>query len=470
MLKIYNTLTKRKEEFQPMEQNKVRMFVCGPTVYDHIHIGNARTFVFFDVVARYLRQQGYEVHYVQNITDVDDKIIKRASESDIDPLEWAERYAKEFKQDMENIGVTSARYEPATTHIPEVLAQVNALIKNGNAYEIPDDGWYFDLTTFPEYGKLSGRTAQMTEDGVSRIDDSDKKRNTGDFCLWKFSKPGEPIWNPKEHGFPEIKLGRPGWHIEDTAITEAVFGPQYDLHGAGQDLMFPHHEAEIAQQESVSGKKPFVKYWMHAGFLINKTEKMSKSLGNFSTLHDLFAQLQKHPAETLRFYFLSAHYHGPLNFEESLIKQAEAAVDRIADFMAKLDNASGQENSTIEQALKETADKFYVALNDDFNTPMALGALFELIRDANPLLVKNDISESQATAIKAFFNTVHAILGIIPAPKEQKIPAEVLELVERREISRNAKDWAKADELRAQIESRDFHVDDTAFGPIISQK
>src|SRR3989344_5285411 len=282
-MRINNTLTKQKEEFVPRENKKVKMFVCGPTVYDYIHIGNARTFVFFDVVAKYLRHSGYQVQYIQNITDIDDKIITRAKEINEDPLVFAKKYEEIFLEDMKALKVTAVtdydQYARATDHIDEVVGQVKKLIEKGHAYLIEGDGYYFDLSTFPDYGKLSGRTVEMAEDAVSRVDENPDKRNRGDFTLWKFFKEGEPFWETK------LGKGRPGWHIEDTAITEKYFGPQYDLHGAGQDLIFPHHEAEIAQQESASGIKPFVKYWMHSAFLVNKEKKMSKSLGNFMSLN-----------------------------------------------------------------------------------------------------------------------------------------------------------------------------------------
>ncbi|MBX4190419.1 cysteine--tRNA ligase [Candidatus Parcubacteria bacterium] len=328
MIKIHNTLTNKKEEFTPIEQNKVQMFVCGPTVYDYIHIGNARTFVFFDVAAKYLKNKGYEVDYIQNITDIDNKIIERAQKEGVDPLEYAKKYSDIFKQDMTALGVTSPQYKNATDHIPEVIKQVQTLLDKNSAYVIENDGIYFDLSTFPDYGKLSGRTANMADDAVSRIDDSDKKRNRGDFALWKFSQEGDPSW-PAPFG-----AGRPGWHIEDTAITEKYFGPQYDIHGGGQDLIFPHHEAEIAQQESASGKKPFVKYWLHAGFLVNKDQKMSKSVGNFERAHEL---LQKYPKEVLRFYFLSAHYRSPLDFNEEIMEASKQGIDKIQTWLGYID-------------------------------------------------------------------------------------------------------------------------------------
>lgn len=322
-MQLYNTLTKTKEKLIPRDSKKIQMFVCGPTVYDYVHIGNARTFVFFDVVAKYLRSQKYEVDYIQNITDIDDKIIARAKEAGREPLEYAKEYYEIFKEDMGGLGIDSPRYIPATEHIEQVIKQVKTLIDKKHAYLIDGDGWYFDLSTFKNYGKLSGRTALMADDAVTRIDENSKKKNKGDFCLWKLSKEGEPSWES------ELGKGRPGWHIEDTSITEHFFGPQYDIHGGGQDLIFPHHEAEITQQESASGKKPFVKYWMHAAFLVNKNQKMSKSLGNFETAREL---LKKYPKEVLRFYLLSSHYRSPLDYSDTMFNQSQAAVMRISEF------------------------------------------------------------------------------------------------------------------------------------------
>lgn len=462
-MEIYNTLTRKKELFEPRDSagKKVQMFVCGPTVYDSIHIGNARTFVFFDVVAKYLKYKGYDVNYIQNVTDIDNKIIERAQKEGIDPLEYAKKYSNIFKQDMQALGVTSPEYKNATDHIPEVIKQVQALLDKGSAYIIENDGIYFDLSTFLDYGKLSGRTALIADDAVSRIDDSDKKRNKGDFAIWKFKQHNDPSWTAP------FGDGRPGWHIEDTSITDKYFGPQYDIHGGGQDLIFPHHEAEIAQQESASGLKPFVKYWMHAGFLINKSNKMSKSLGNFKTARDLLNGLSKHKAETLRLYFLSAHYHAPLNFDEILVNQSSVAVDRIADFLDKLENVSGSENNSVEEHLKQSTDKFYASMDDDFNAPLAIASIFELIRTVNPLLIKNKISAEQAESLKTFLSTVKDILGIIPTPEKQKIPTEILELVEQREGARTEKDWQKADNIRNQIELKGYTVEDTQFGPMV---
>jgi cysteinyl-tRNA synthetase len=459
MIKILNTISGEKEELLPLEENKIKIFVCGPTVYDYIHIGNARTFVFFDVVVKYLRYVGYDVNYIQNITDIDDKIIKQARENNKDPLEWAREYEQKFLEDIKNLGINAvSRYARATDHIDQVIKQVNTLKEKGHAYLIEEDGWYFDLKTFPEYGKLSKRTTQMADDAVSRIDESNKKRNIGDFALWKISKEKEPAWDT------ELGKGRPGWHIEDTAITEYYFGPQYDIHGGGQDLIFPHHEAEIAQQESASGKKPFVKYWMHVGFVINKDQKMSKSLGNFKTTHEL---LKKYSKEVLRFYLLSGHYRSPLDFNEDILKQAEGGVNRLYEFMQKL-NLVGQGTKDYQKDINQKINDFKEAMNDDFNTPKSIAAVFELIKNLNPYLSTNSLNKESVEKVKNFFTLVNNILGIIPQEQE-KIPSEILKLIEEREKLRKNKNFKESDRIRAQIENLGYQVEDTNYGPIIKK-
>ncbi|MEX2090784.1 MAG: cysteine--tRNA ligase [Candidatus Paceibacterota bacterium] len=450
MIKLLNTMTGQKEEFIPTKNTEVNMFVCGPTVYDYIHIGNARTFVFFDVVTKYLLHKGYKVNYIQNITDIDNKIIERAEKEGIDPLEHARKYTELFKEDVKALGVTSPEYKNATDHIPQVIKQVQTLLSKGNAYVIDNSGIYFDLSTFPDYGKLSGRTAGMADDAVSRIDDSEKKRNRGDFALWKFSQDNDPSW-PAPFG-----AGRPGWHIEDTAITEHHFGPQYDIHGGGQDLIFPHHEAEIAQQESASGLKPFVKHWMHVGFLVNKEQKMSKSLGNFMTLHEA---LEKWPKEALRFYLLSNHYRSPLQFSEEIVKQAQAAVQRIAELNEKLKLTKEENNTDLDF---EFDKMFQQAMDDDFNTPKALSVIFGVIKSANEHF--SMLSKKSREEIKRILSEVNSIFGIIP--QELKIPKEILKLVEQREELRHTKDYGGADKIRAQIEEMGYKIDDTIYGPL----
>ncbi|MDP3792469.1 MAG: cysteine--tRNA ligase [bacterium] len=493
MITLYNTLTKTKEELIPRHpsnssgQGKIQMFVCGPTVYDYIHIGNARTFVFFDVVAKYLRSQDYEVDYIQNITDIDDKIIQRARENNHEPLEYAKKYYEKFKEDIKALGVSSPRYISATEHINQVVKQVKTLIDKGFAYKIEGDGWYFDLSKFPEYGKLSGRKAQMADDAVSRIDENEQKRNRGDFCLWKFSKEGEPSWNfetgkavpvfatasavgSTESAFGQTKsAGRPGWHIEDTAITNHYFGPQYDIHGGGQDLMFPHHEAEIAQQESASGLKPFVKYWMHVAFLVNKDEKMSKSLGNFETVNNL---LKKYPKETLRFYLLSGHYRQPLEFSDKILRQSQAGISRISEFVLKLKNVPTSQVGTfkeIDKYLSEAKEKFVQAMDNDFNTPEAFTSIFEMIKIINPYLAKNKMSKKQVEKVLGFLKETSNITGIIPS-EQQKIPAEVLDLVDKREKLREEKNYDESDKIRARINDLGYEIEDTIYGSLVVKK
>ena len=458
-MEIYNTLKNKKESFKPREDNKVQMFVCGPTVYDHIHIGNARTFVFFDVVAKYLKYKyGNEnVTYIQNITDIDNKIIERAEKEGVDPIEYAQKYSEIFKQDMQALGVTSPEYKNATDHIPEVIKQVQTLLDKGNAYLIEGDGIYFDLATFPEYGKLSGRTASMADDAVSRIDDSDKKRNKGDFAIWKFKQHNDPSW-PAPFG-----EGRPGWHIEDTAITEKYFGSQYDIHGGGQDLIFPHHEAEIAQQESASGLKPFVKYWMHGGFLVNKEAKMSKSAGNFETAHEL---LKKHPKEALRFYLLSNNYRSPLDYSEESIKTAEAAVYRINEFRNRLlwFHSKKEADDSLIKITDEAMQEIESALDGDFDTPKAFAAFFDFIRNINPYL--ENIPANLMEKIIKIINLFDVQLGVVLPPQE--LPKEVVALKEEYEKAKENKDFTNSDKLREEIKILGYKVEDTAYGPLIS--
>ncbi|MBI2065035.1 MAG: class I tRNA ligase family protein, partial [Candidatus Yanofskybacteria bacterium] len=338
--------------------------------------------------------------------------------------------------------------------------QVKTLIDKGHAYLIEGDGYYFDLSTFKNYGRLSGRTKLMDDDAISRIDENNKKKNKGDFCLWKLSKPDEPSWDT------ELGKGRPGWHIEDTAITEHYFGPQYDIHGGGQDLIFPHHEAEITQQESASGKKPFVKYWMHVAFLVNKDQKMSKSLGNFEAVNEL---LKKYPKEVLRFYLLSNHYRSPLDYSNMAFAQSQAAIYRISEFIDKLSLADGKDNHEADISLSETREKFIKSMSDDFNTPEAFGSLFEMIRVINPLLVDNKISKKQSDEILEFMRMVNLITGVIPSEK-QKIPAEVQELVEQREKLRQDKNYEESDKIRAQIHDLGWEIEDTIYGPLVVKK
>ena len=446
-MRIFDTLSgERKELKQPKKfgifPKPLNLFVCGPTVYDHPHIGNARTFVFFDMFVKYLRSQGFKIFYLQNITNVDDKIIQRAIDEKTTWDTIAKRYEASFIDYNRRLGITSVdTFARSTEFIPQVIAQVKTLIKKGHAYMIDGDGWYFDLKTFPGYGKLSRRTMEQAEtsaeQGTSRVDNSNQKRNAGDFCLWKFTKVAsnesqvasnaEPSWET------DLGAGRPGWHIEDTATTEHFFGPQYDIHGGALDLKFPHHEAELTQQEAASGKSPFVNFWMHAGFLTVSGAKMSKSTGNFITIDDL---LKKMSADEFRMMLFMHHYRQPLDFSEQTIKMAK---DALHYFRVRIQSVKN--NAKDESIEKE----FQEAMDDDFNTPLAIATLRK----------SNDIG----LIIKGFES-----IGININPK---IPANVLQLVQKRELSRASKQFAQSDALRMQIEQLGYVVEDTPAGPLV---
>jgi len=451
-MKIFNTLSGEKEELRIPADRALKLFVCGPTVYDYPHIGNARTFMVFDIFARFLRSRGVKLTYLQNITDIDDKIIDRANEESTDWEEIARRYEKVFLEDMRALGISSVdMYARATNYIPEIVAQVKTLIHKKHAYLIGGDGYYFDLATFPDYGKLSRRTVSQAEDAVSRIDASDKKRNRGDFALWKFSQENEPGWET------ELGFGRPGWHIEDTAITEHFFGSQYDIHGGALDLKFPHHEAEIAQQESASGKSPFVRSWMHSGFLTVRGEKMSKSLKNFITIRGF---MLKYPPEIFRMLTFMHHYRSPLDYTEELVSAAKKNLSDIGAFLAKLKTVRGEKNTSFGS---EFSKKFSEAMQDDMNTPRALGTIFETMAlsqpefwDMSPRSAKNLIKEIEV-ALKS--------VGI-EAPKP-KITLKIKLLAHRREKYRKSQQFIQSDTLRNRILELGFTIEDTPRGPFL---
>ena len=460
-LKVYNTLTRKKEIFKPRKGKKVNIFVCGPTVYDYAHIGHARTYIAFDVIVKYLREKGYDVFYLQNITDIDDKIINRAKKEGISWKEVARKFEKEYKKDIKALGINSvSKYARATKHIKEIVSQVERLLKKGYAYQI-EDGIYYDISKFKDYGKLSGRTVLQAEDAVSRIDESVSKRNKGDFCLWKFwsHKDWEPKWK-SPWGY-----GRPGWHIEDTAITEKYFGPQYDIHGGARDLIFPHHEAEIAQMEAISGKKPLVKYWLHTGFLTINGQKMSKSLGNFITIKEF---LNKHSARLLRFFVLKSHYRSPLDYSEKAILQTQNELERIDEFVEKIQNAKFKmQNDNPKFKIGKFKNKFEGAMDDDFNTPKAIAVIFELIKEVNPMLDKNQITQKEAKQILDFLNSIDKVFGFIFKKEKIKIPKNIQKLVEKREKLRKQKKWEEADKIRKQVEDLGYEIQDTPSGPKI---
>ena len=459
MITLYDTLSGKKKALP--DTPKLRLFVCGPTVYDHPHIGNARTFVTFDMLVRYLRSRKMNVFYLQNITDVDDKIIERAAAEKTMWEEVARRYEKIFLTDMKALDVISVdRYARATDFIPEIVRQIKTLIEKKHAYLIEGDGWYFDLATFPDYGKLARRTVTQAEDAMSRIDASDRKRNRGDFALWKFSKLGEPSW-PSE----DLGAGRPGWHIEDTAITEHFFGPQYEVHGGGIDIKFPHHEAEIAQQESASGLVPFVRTWMHVGHLTVNGEKMSKSLKNFVTIEEL---LKRHSPSTFRMMVFMHHYRSPLDYTDTLAETARKNVETISVFLAKLkivaqDGHDKENGVKISEMLEHDVR---VALEDDFNTPKALAAVFEHIAKHQKKVW--EMLANEAKAMAKGLEDLFATFGItVEAPK---ISEKAKKLANERETSRGSKQFEQSDRLRKQIEELGYEVEDTPRGPFLWPK
>lgn len=459
-LKIYNSLTKRKDLFKPRSGKKINIFVCGPTVYDYSHLGHAKLAIVFDAFVKYLKQIGFKVFYLQNITDIDDKIIARAREKEVLPKDLAKAFEKEYLKDMKNLGVDSVnKYARATDHIKEIISQVKRLMQKGYAYKINNDGIYFDISKFKNYGNLSGRTILQAEDAVSRIDYSKDKRNRGDFCLWKFKQEeSEPSW-PSPFG-----EGRPGWHIEDTAITEKFFGPQYDIHGGAIELIFPHHEAEVSQMEAISGKKPLVKYWMHIGFLTVNGQKMSKSLGNFIIIGDF---LKRCPVNYLRFFVLKNSWKSPMDYSESALIEVKSAVDKIEEFLRRIKEAKGSSKQTLKLT-KELKDKFYQELADDFNTPKAFAVIFDFIKKTNELLDKEQVSKKEAVEVYKFFEEINKIFGIINFKKVNRvIPATIKKLAKEREDLRKKQQWQKADEVRKEIERQGFLVDDTKDGSII---
>jgi cysteinyl-tRNA synthetase len=457
MIRLYNTLTRKKEPI-PLAK-KLRLFVCGPTVYDYIHIGNARTFTVFDILVRYLRHEKQKVFYLQNITDIDDKIIARAAREGLPWRAVARKFEGIFKKNMRGLGNTSVdKYARATAFIPEITSQVERLIEKGNAYLIDGDGWYFDLSTFPDYGKLARRTVAQAEDGVTRVDESARKRNKGDFCLWKFSKSGEPTWKSKLLGD-----GRPGWHIEDTAITEHFFGPQYEMHGAGIDLMFPHHEAEIAQQEAASGKKPFVELWMHVGFLQVGGDKMSKSLGNFVTIEKF---LEQHGANAFRWLVALHQYRDPMEAGEQVIKSAEKNLADFGLFSGKLDFAAAHAAGKDTFDGKKYRDDFLLAMDDDLNTPRAVAVLFSMMEAINKNLWR--IKKIDLAAAKKLLVELIGIFGIRVAGA--KIPQKIWRIAARRELSRTNKQFGQSDALRKEIDALGYVMEDTPVGPFIWPK
>ena len=458
-MQIYNSKNRRKEEFVPIHPGEVRMYACGPTVYDYFHIGNARPFIVFDVLRRYFEHRGYKVTFVQNFTDIDDKMIRRANAEGITVKELGDRFIDEYYKDAKALGVRPATVHPrATEHIPQIIALVQKLIDKGLAYEVNGDV-YFDTSAFPSYGSLSGQNLEDLEAGA-RVEVDSVKKHPADFAVWKAQKPGEPAWESP------WGMGRPGWHIECSAMSMTYLGETFDIHGGGKDLLFPHHENEVAQSEGATGK-PYVHYWMHNGFINVDNEKMSKSLGNFFTVRDI---LKEYDAEDVRMFMLSAQYRSPINFSREMIAQAHSSLTRLytardqMNFL--LQHAPVRELNAEEQAfagrVAEHIAKFDSAMDDDLNTADAMGAIFELVRDANHSLN----AESAKAAIECALNALTElcdVLGLL-MKKDDGLPADIQALADQRAQARKDKNWKLSDELRDQLKALGYTVEDTKEG------
>lgn len=462
IMKIFNTLTRRKDEFVPIEEGKVRMYVCGPTVYNYIHIGNARPMIVFDTVRRYFEYKGYDVNYVSNFTDVDDKIIKKANEEGVDASVISERFIKEAQKDMADMNVKEATHHPkATEEIDGMIDMIQTLINKGHAYAV-DGTVYFKTRSFKDYGKLSKKNIDDLEAGHReiKVNGEEGKEDPLDFVLWKPKKEGEPSW-PSPWGD-----GRPGWHIECSVMSKKYLGEQIDIHAGGEDLIFPHHENEIAQSEACNDKE-FAHYWMHNGFLNINNVKMSKSLGNFFTVREIG---EKYDLQVLRFFMLSAHYRSPLNFSADLMEAAKSGLERIctaAENLKRLSAAASGEMNEEEKTLFAQTDafveKYEAAMEDDFNTADAISAVFEYVKFANTNASAQN-SSAYLTALYERLCKLCDVLGIIVEKEEEVLDEDIEKLIEERQAARKAKDFKRADEIRDQLQEMGIILKDTREG------
>jgi cysteinyl-tRNA synthetase len=502
-LRVYNTMTRTKEDFVPRDEGKVSIYTCGPTVYNHIHIGNARTFLSFDVIRRYLEHRGFDVKFVQNITDVDDKIIRAANEEGVDASAIAARYTEAFLEAMGKLGIKPPSAQPrATRTIPPMIAMVERLIDREHAYVVDGDV-YFSVRSFPGYGKLSGRDIDELESGA-RVDVDERKEDPLDFALWKSAKPGEPHW-PSPWG-----EGRPGWHLECSVMSEMELGETFDIHGGATDLIFPHHENELAQSEAATGKQ-FVKYWMHGGLLQVNSEKMSKSLGNFLLLKDV---LESYPARVVRLLMLQTHYRSPLDFSTERLDEARTAYERLDNMVREVrwarsrpapgSGAPEAERAALGSAVSDARSRFDIEMDDDFNSAGALGALFELARVANGFRSRNgsELGSRDLETLGQAESAVVELLGVLGVTIEDAVTREVSHtidalvadplvalaarlagyagsdiagaeqaLLDAREAARRERDWPRADEIRDGLAAQGWRIEDTPSGPrLVSTK
>lgn len=478
-LTVYNTLTRSKEEFKPGQAGQVRMYVCGPTTYNYIHLGNARPLVVFDTIRRYLQYKGYTVKFVQNFTDIDDKIICRAKEEGEEALKLAQKYIREFFKDAKALGVREADVHPKVSeHIPQIIAMVQELVDKGHAYVVDGDV-YFDVRSFKDYGKLSGRSLDELQAGA-RVEVDQRKKDPLDFALWKSAKPGEPAWDSP------WGPGRPGWHIECSAMSLEYLGAPFDIHGGGFDLIFPHHENELAQSEAATGK-PFVNYWLHNGFITVNQEKMSKSLGNFFLVRDI---LKKFPGDVVRFFLLATHYRSPLDFDDKKLEEHQKALERVKNTVRNLKEAlerTGRQNfdeiSPVDEQFIARLDNFKKsleeAMDDDFNTALAIGVLFDLCRETNSYISSTGAAPGSGTGLEKAWQLLKVfaddILGIVntedlsgnlaASPADALVDELMNVLLEVRQEARAKKDWHTADAIRDKLKAIGITIEDTPHGP-----